>query len=61
MTWNWQQSDWPNFTYDSAALASLEAQLLHKSGIQFGALQHLNLQDKQTITIDLLSNEALKT
>ncbi|CAA6696516.1 MULTISPECIES: DUF4172 domain-containing protein [unclassified Lentimonas] len=33
MTWNWQQADWPNFTYDASALEALEAEFLQGSGI----------------------------
>jgi hypothetical protein len=29
-TWNWQQDDWPKFTYDSAKLDALEDEFLRK-------------------------------
>lgn len=61
MTWNWQQADWPCFTYDKICLASSEAKLLHGSGILFGAFKHLDSDDKTRLTIELISNEALKT
>jgi len=61
MTWNWQQSDWPNFTYDPAALASLERQFLLHSGEFFGAFRHVNADDRDTLRIELISDEALKT
>jgi Fic family protein len=42
MTWNWQQSDWPQFAYDAEAMAPLEAQFLRESGILIGAFRHLD-------------------
>ena len=40
MAWNWQQDDWPHFRWDKDALAGVEAQFLHKSGILIGATKH---------------------
>ncbi len=37
MTWNWEQPDWPNFTYDSGALELLEKEFLLRSGELIGA------------------------
>jgi len=61
MTWNWQKSDWPQFTYRKSVLADLEARLFRQSGIFLGALKHVNSEDKNTLIVDLISNEALKT
>jgi Fic family protein len=61
MIWNWQQADWPHFTYDSARLAEPDARLLLGAGLLFGAFKHLNENDKSQLTIELISNEALKT
>lgn len=61
MRWNWQQPDWPRFTYEQSRLESLEARLLHESGLLFGAFKHLDSDDKTRLTVDLISNEALKT
>jgi len=61
MTWNWQQQNWPQFTYDKEAVAPLEAQFLQHSGIFLGALKYLPEDDKTSLTVDLISNEALKT
>ena len=41
MMWNWQQADWPHFTYDGEAIAPLEADFLRESGILIGAFRHL--------------------
>ena len=57
--WNWQQNDWPNFTYQSKELKDLEQKFLHNSGILFGAYKHLNNQDH--LKVEIISQEALKT
>lgn len=61
MKWNWQQADWPNFTYKSSKTDGLEKQFLQCSGVLIGAFKHLNEDDKSQLKIDLISNEALKT
>lgn len=61
MTWNWQKEDWPHFTYKKKALEQFEAQFLRNSGVVVGALMHLATDEKNQLTVDLMSNEALKT
>ncbi|WP_333877091.1 Fic family protein [Methylobacter sp.] len=61
MIWNWQQPDWPYFSYDKSLLDESEKQFLLGSGLVFGAFKHLNEGDKQQLTVELISNEALKT
>jgi len=61
MTWNWQQTDWPNFSYDSAALEPLEKQFLVQSGEFVGAYKHVGTNDQETLKIELISDEAVKT
>src|SRR2546423_1231763 len=61
MTWNWQQPDWPNFTYDSTALESLERQFLSQSGEFVGAYKHVGAGEQDTLKIELISDEAVKT
>jgi Fic family protein len=61
MTWNWQQKDWPGFSYSKAALDELEAKFLRRSGIIAGAYKHVGDEDKHSLVVDLLSDEALKT
>jgi len=61
MTWNWQQPDWPYFSYDQSSIDGFEKQLLLGAGLLFGAFKHLDEQDKQQLTVELISNEALKT
>ncbi len=61
MKWNWQQTDWPHFSYEAERLASLEADFLRGSGILIGAFRHLDEDEKDLLTVDLMSTEALKT
>ncbi len=61
MTWNWQQEDWPHFTYDEEPLEEIEKLWLHESGVLLGAFKHLEDEAKNTLIVDLISNEALKT
>lgn len=61
MKWNWQQPDWPNFRYDPSQLKDFEVQFLKKEGMLLGAFQHLSGEDKNTLTIEIISTEALKT
>jgi Fic family protein len=61
MAWNWQQADWPHFTYDSARLQPFEARLALETGRLFGAIQHLSEGDRTTLTVELVSQEAFST
>ena len=61
MTWNWQSPKWPNFSYNSKALEPLEHHFLLRSGEFVGAFKHVDPQDQDTLQIELISDEALKT
>lgn len=61
MIWNWQQADWPNFTYDSKVLEPLERDFLLRSGEFIGAFKHVGENDQNALKIELISDEALKT
>ncbi|MGM5000123.1 Fic family protein [Tardiphaga sp. 538_B7_N1_4] len=61
MTWNWEQADWPNFSYKSETLAPLEQQFLRQSGEFVGACKHMGADDQETLKIELISEEAVKT
>jgi Fic family protein len=61
MTWNWEKADWPHFTYDSTALEPLEKQFLLQSGEFIGAFKHIGPDDQDTLKIELISDEAVKT
>src|SRR5260221_11711978 len=61
MTWNWGQPEWPNFAYDSKLLEPLEQQFLRQSGEFVGAYKHIGADDQETLKIELISDEAVKT
>ncbi|MDF0652358.1 MAG: Fic family protein [Nitrospira sp.] len=61
MTWNWQQDEWPNFTYDRQTFTPNETHFIHEAGMVQGAIKHLTEGDQSQLTIDLISNEAVTT
>jgi Fic family protein len=61
MSWNWEKPDWPNSTYNSTALEPLEKQFLLQSGQFIGAFKHIGADDQDTLKIELISDEAVKT
>src|SRR5712691_7273915 len=61
MSWNWEKADWPNFTYDSTVLEPLEKRFLLHSGEFIGAFKHIGADDQDTLKIELISDEAVKT
>lgn len=61
MPWNWQQPDWPEFTWKPARLTKAEDQFLRGSGLFLGTVKHLAGDDLDQLTIDAMSNEAITT
>src|ERR1700722_16349809 len=61
MPWNWQQPDWPKFIYDSTVLEPPERQFLLQSGEFIGACKHIGADDQETLKIELIGDEAVKT
>lgn len=61
MAWNWEKADWPNFTFDAKALAPLESRFLVRSGEFLGAFRHVSPDDRESLTVELISDEAIKT
>ena len=61
MIWNWQQEDWPKFSYDKASLEEAEGAFLRQSGILQGSYKHIGDADKTVLTVDLMSDEAYNT
>ena len=57
MRWNWQQPDWPNFAYDATRLRGREDQFLKGAGILVGVMAHLDANDRQTLSIELMAPE----
>lgn len=61
MTWNWQRPDWPNFTWNLARLEKAEQQFLLEGGVLVGTAKHLSEGDRQQLTVDAMSTEAVTT
>lgn len=59
MRWNWQQPDWPNFAYDPRRLRSREDQFLKGAGVLVGVMAHLDADDRQNLSIELMAQEAV--
>lgn len=61
MAWNWQHTDWPDFTYNREVLATYEKDFLHKSGMLYGSLRHIDNESQDVLKVMLISDEAYKT
>lgn len=61
MVWNWQNENWPSFEYDASEIENLEAQFLHGAGVLSGTLKHIDDDERTSLTIELISTEAIKT
>jgi len=61
MKWNWQNKEWPNFTFNSEEFSEYESMFLHNSGIMRGSIKHVNEEDTNNLTVDLICDEAYKT
>jgi Fic family protein len=58
---NWQRPDWPHFTWDKTRLAKAEEQFLLEAGIFVGTVKHLGPEDRERLTVEAMSTEALTT
>ena len=61
MTWTWQRPDWPDFSWQRNRLARAEKQFLLGGGVFLGTVGHLNAADKEQLTVEALSVEAITT
>lgn len=61
MAWIWQHRDWPEFRLDEKELAEFEGEFLQKAGMLYGAMRHVDEADRTALTIQLMSEEALRT
>lgn len=59
--WNWQQDNWPVFTYSQEDLKNTEFTFAQQSGLSLGSLKHVTKDEKNELLVEVLSNEALKT
>jgi len=61
MRWNWQQPDWPKFTWNGARLALAEEKFLVGGGVFVGTVKHLREEERNQLTIEAMRAEALTT
>lgn len=61
MDWNWEQHDWPNFSWNQSRLAAAEKEFLVGGGVLIGAIKHLDDEDRNQLTVEAMSTEALTT
>ncbi len=61
MRWNWQQPDWPEWRYEHDALVAQEQRFLLKAGQTTGAWSHLAKEDRTSISVEIITAEAMKT
>lgn len=61
MNWNWKQPDWPDFTWNSSRLARAEERFLLASGVFLGTVKHLDAEDRDRLTVEAMSDEAVTT
>ncbi len=61
MTYNWQQKEWPNFTYDLTEVQQDLIAFAHSQGKIRGMLEALPVQSQQQSMIDAMVEEALRS
>ncbi|HEY2113869.1 MAG TPA: DUF4172 domain-containing protein, partial [Candidatus Angelobacter sp.] len=61
MTWNWQKTDWPEFRWKAVRLALAEKEFLIAGGKLAGTVKHLGDEEREQITVDSMSTEAVTT
>lgn len=61
MKWNWQQPDWPDFAWNRQLLVKAEAIFLVEAGEYAGTAKHLGAEDREQLTIEAMSTEAVTT
>ena len=61
MAWNWQNPDWPNFTWDRSRMAAAEEQFLLGAGVVIGTARYLEEDERNQLLVEAMSGEALTT
>ena len=61
MQWNWQRRDWPELVWDRDRLLKAEQQFLLGGGFVRGSIRHLGDEERDFLTVELMSGEALTT
>jgi Fic family protein len=61
MPWNWQNPDWPNFSWNASQISAAEVKFLLRTGIVTGTVKHLSESEHNQFIVDSLSGEAVTT
>jgi Fic family protein len=61
MIWNWQQPDWPQFTWDGSGVRKAEQDFLVGGGILVGTVKHLLDEESDQLTVEAMTSEAVTT
>ena len=61
MEWNWELADWPEFSWKAERLQRAEQLFLVESGVFNGVIKHLDPADREQITVEAISTEAVTT
>lgn len=61
MAWNWQQKDWPRFSWDEQRLRKAEALFVEGAGVAIGVSKHLSAAERSDLSVELMSYEAVDT
>jgi Fic family protein len=61
MTWNWQQPEWPLFSWSARRLSRAEDRFLLGAGVTLGAVDHLDDTDREHVHLVAMGEEALTT
>lgn len=61
MRWNWQQADWPRFSWNPTLFAKAEERFTLGAGIFLGTAKHLHRDDHNQLAVIAMSEEALTT
>ena len=59
--WNWQQEAWPEFSWDQTRFVRAEALFREGAGVVIGASRHLSAEERSSLSIELMSHEAVDT
>lgn len=59
MPWNWELTDWPNFTYDMTKIASLDKKFLQNVGGSFALFKQLKKEEQTSFIVDRLCREGI--
>ncbi len=61
MQYNWQQKDWPNFSYDPSVFEGLLLRFTEEQGKMKGLLEAMPEEVQKESIIDIMVSEAVKT